>query len=129
MIWTISLFIVAIIIFYFLRDRDKMLNAQVDGHGGIKEKYSELIEWLLSDPNAKLVKVQRDHIQISNVMNSTSTHFFITENFNKVDIEWKAVLGAMGNHKKQWSFTQYTTNEDIILKVSTDIQKYSDFII
>ena len=57
MIWTISLFIVAIIIFYFLRDRDKMLNAQVDGHGGIKEKYSELIEWLLSDPNAKLVKI------------------------------------------------------------------------
>lgn len=124
MIWVIIVIIIGVIIFFFLRDRDKMLNSQVDGHGGMKQKYSQLIEWMLNDPKAKLVKVSRDHVQISCVMQSTATHFFITETFSGVEIDWKAHLGIMGNHKLTWKFPSSISDDDIILKIGTDLEDY-----
>lgn len=125
MIWIIVIIIIGIVIFFFLRDRDKMLDSQVDGHGGMKQKYSKLIEWMTSDPKAKIVKISRDHIQISCVMQTTATHFFITETFSGVEIEWKAILGMMGNHKMKWKFPSTISDEDIILKIGTDLEEYN----
>ena len=56
MIWVIIVATIGVIIFFFLRDRDKMLDSQVDNLGGIKEKYSEIIEWMTLEPKAKVVK-------------------------------------------------------------------------
>lgn len=55
---TFLILIAGVIIFYFLRvrDRDRMLVSNVDANGGMKIKYSELIGWLRSDPNAKITK-------------------------------------------------------------------------
>lgn len=125
MTWIIILLIVGVIIFFFLRDRDKMLDQQVDGQGGMKQKYGELIEWLTSEPNARIVKTTRDHIQISMVMQTTATHFFITETFNGVEVEWNARLGMMGDHKKKWKFPSTTSNEQMIERIGTDIDEYS----
>lgn len=125
MTWSIVLIIVGVIIFYFLRDRDKMLEQQVDEQGGMKQKYAELIEWLTDAPNARIVKTTRDHIQISNVMQTTATHFFITETFNGVEVEWNAKFGLMGDHKKEWKFPSTTSNEQMIEIIGTDIDEYS----
>jgi hypothetical protein len=124
MIWVIVIAIIGVVIFFFLRDRDKMLNSQVDGHGGMRQKYSQLISWMTSDPRSKVVKIKRDHIQISCVMQTTATHFFITETFNGVEIDWKAYLGMMGNHKLSWKFQSTISDEDIIIKIGSDLEEY-----
>lgn len=126
MTWIIILLIVGVIIFFFLRDRDKMLDKQVDNHGGMRQKYSLLIEWLTSDPNAKVVKVTREHVQISSIMQTTATYFFITETFAGVEIEWDARLGLMGNHKKKWNFPKNTPVENMIERIGTDLAEYND---
>jgi len=122
----ILLLIIGIIIFFFLRDRDKMLDSQVDGHGGMKQKYSILIQWLTNNPNARVVKATRDHVQISCVMQTTATYFFITETFGGVEIIWDARLGIMGNHKKKWDFSSTTSEEEIIVIIGLYIEEYND---
>ncbi len=124
MTWIIILIVVGGM-FFFLSDRDKMLKQQVDEQGGMKKKYAELIDWLTSDPNARIIKITRDHVHISMVMQTTATHFFITEIFNGVVVEWNAKLGLMGDHKKKWKFLSTTSNEQMIEIIGTDINEYS----
>ena len=128
MIWIIALTIIGVIIFFFLRDRDRMLDSQVDNLGGMLNKYSLLIKWLTSNPNAKIVKVTRDHIQISCIMQTTATYFYITETFNGVVIDWKATLGSMGNHNLNWKFT-VTTPQEKIIEMFSSKRKTSQFVV
>ncbi|WP_133256599.1 hypothetical protein [Flavobacterium tibetense] len=128
MTWIIIITIIGVIIYYFLKDRDKMLETQVDNFGGMKRKYSLLIEWLTSDPKARITKTTRDHIEISCIYPSSITKFLITENFNFVEIDWISNLGVMGNHKLNWKFPNNTHQESIIEKIGTDLQNYENSI-
>ena len=49
MAWTIVLLIIGVIIFYFLKDRNKMLENNVDQHGGMKQKYTHLIDYFINN--------------------------------------------------------------------------------
>ncbi|WP_415374591.1 hypothetical protein [Patiriisocius sp. Uisw_017] len=122
--WVFLIGIVGVVIFYFLKDRNKMLETTVDNEGGMRQKYRDLIGWLTDDPNAKVTKVTRDHVEVTNKMPTTTTTFFITENFDGVDIEWNAQLGAMGNHKQNWKFPKGTSEENMVIKIGTDLQSY-----
>lgn len=123
MIWIIVLVILAAIVFFFLRDRHKMIKRQVGVHGGMKKKYATLIDWLTNEPSAKVVKVTSDYVQINCIMKTTATYFFITETFGGVEIEWVARLGIMGNHKLKWYFSSNTTEIEIIQKLSDDLEE------
>lgn len=126
MIWIVVISIIGIIIYNFFKDRDKMLESQVDNFGGMNKKYSLLIEWLTSDPKAQITKNSRDHIEISCVYPSSITKFFITENFNTVEVEWVSNLGIMGNHKLDWKFPSNMNQEMIIEKIGTDLHNYEN---
>ena len=128
MTWIIILVIIGIVIFYFFKDRDKMLEKQVDDFGGMKNKYSLLIEWLTSDPNSHITKVTRDHVEISCIYPSSVTVFLITENFNSVEIDYSANLGVIGKHELNWQFPNNMNQESIIEKVGTDLHNYADKI-
>ena len=124
MSWLVILVIIGVIIFFFLRDRDKMLNIKVDSYGGMEKKYSQIVEWMTQEPGAKIVNITRDHIQTSYITQTTATYFFITETFNGVEIEWDARLGFSGNHKLKWKFQPNTNEEVIIVRIGTEIQDY-----
>jgi hypothetical protein len=103
-----------------------MLNNQVDNQGGMKQKYSEIINWLSTHQNAKISKIKRDYIEISCIMQTTATYFNILETFDGVEIEWIARLGMMGNHNLKWKFPSTTSEEEIIKKISFDLQEYEN---
>lgn len=124
MVWVLIIGIIGVVIYFFLKDRDKMLEASVDNKGGMRQKYSDLIGWLTDDPNAKITNVTRDHVTIVNRMPTTKTTFLITENFDGVDIEWYAELGSMGNHNKKWKFPKGTSEETMVIKIGTDLQNH-----
>jgi hypothetical protein len=105
MIWVVLIIgVVAFIAYSFFSDRSKMLQRQVDLRGGMAKKYEYLIKGLTDDPYSQVVKVTHDHIQIRAISQTSEVNYFITENFNKVEIEWVGRLGMMGTHKHKWSF-------------------------
>lgn len=105
MFWIILIIgIVAYIIYSFSRDRNKMLQRQVDMQGGMAKKYEYLIEKLTETPGAKVVQVTRDHIHIRAAGQTTATNFLITEGFNSVEIEWVGQMAMLGTHKHRWTF-------------------------
>lgn len=128
MTWLLIIAIFGVIIYFFLKDRDKMLENQVDNFGGMKEKYSLLVEWLTTDPKSNITKIKRDHIEISCIYPSSVTQFLITENFKYVEIDWTSDLGSMGNHKLNWQFPNNINQEIMIEKIATDLQNYENKI-
>jgi hypothetical protein len=124
MIWTTLIVgIVGYIIYNFFQDRDQMLQRQVDMNGGMAKKYEYLTERLASEPKAKVVKVTRDHIHIRSTGQSTATDFFITENFNSVEIEWIGQLSLLGTHKHKWTFVHNYPQE----KMLNEIEEYMEW--
>jgi hypothetical protein len=109
--------IVGFIIYNFLHDKDQMLKHQVDMRGGMAKKYEFLISKLTEGTTAKVVKVTRDHIHIRAVGNTTATNFFITENFNKTEIEWIGQLGMLGKHKHRWTFPHNFPQEKMLNEI------------
>jgi hypothetical protein len=109
--------IIGYVLYQFNRDRDQMLERQVDMNGGMSKKYEYLINRLTDDPKAKVVKVTRDHIHICAAGQTTTTNFLITETFNSVQIEWVAQLGALGNHNHKWTFQHNYPQENMIQEI------------
>lgn len=125
MILTI-LIILGVIIFFFLKDRDKSLENQVDFQGGIQNKYSLLIQYLSDHPYAKISKVTRDFVKIDCVMPTTSTTFEILQNFNNVEVLWNSDFGMMGKHKLKWTFPSSLPQNKMIEKISYDLNAYEN---
>lgn len=115
MFWTIFIIIiVGYIIFSFVRDREEMLQRQVDMRGGMTKKYEYLIGRLAEYPGARVIKVTRDHVHIRAEGQATATNFLISENFNKVEIEWVGQLAILGTHRHKWSFPHDFPQEKMI---------------
>jgi hypothetical protein len=124
MFWTILILgIIGYILYSFTKDRDQMLKRQVDMQGGMAKKYEYLIECMTHDPNAKVVKVTRDHIHIRATGQATATNFFITESFNLVEIEWVGQMSVLGTHKHKWSFAHNYPQE----KMVHEIEEYMEW--
>jgi hypothetical protein len=102
-------------LFYFFRDRDKMLSSKVDSYGGMRVKYKTIIEALLKDPQARVTKEERDMIIISLKSPNTMTSFVIIQNFYDVEIVWNADLAHLGKYHHKWVYNA-ATNQDLILK-------------
>lgn len=112
----VILIIFAISLFNFFKDRDKALSANVDSAGGMMQKYNKIVQALLSDPLAKIEKIERDQIIISLRTSNTFTTFFILDSFEDVEITWNADLGTLGKHKKTWTFKS-NSSQEIMLQV------------
>jgi hypothetical protein len=123
MLWIIIIGIIVFIIYKFLKERENMLKIQVDLHGGMAKKYEYIIEHMTNYPDAKVVKVTRDHIHILARGNSTATNYFITESFNSVEIEWVGQMAILGTHKHKWSFPHNYPQEKIV----EEIEEYMDW--
>lgn len=125
MILTIII-IFGVLIFFFLKDRDKSLENQVDFQGGIQNKYSLLVQFLSNHPNARIIKVTRDFVKIECVMTTTCTTFEILQNFNNVEVYWYSDFGMMGNHKLKWIFLSNMAQNKMIEKISDDLNEYEN---
>lgn len=103
----IFIFIALLIVFgmyKFFTDRDKMLDKQLTPHGGIINKYSLFIEYVMALPNAKIASSSRATVHIRSVYGLTLMDFYIDETFNCVVIDWRANLGHLGKHQKVFEF-------------------------
>jgi len=126
MIWVSIAILVTFFAIKFFRDRNRMLTTMETKHGGVSEKYSELIDWIIADSDAKVVNQSRDHVSIYLRLPSTSTLFLITETFSGATVEWRANYGILGEHKLKWNFSKNATNDEIKEKIGIDLSEYSE---
>ncbi len=121
MIW-ILLIGVAIFVFKAFMFRDKVLTQQVDAHGGMQNKYSELIKGILSgDERARIIRSSRDEIVIYVQGNyGVSTTFKIKEAPGTTHIFWECDWVQNGKHKNEFRFPD-TLSQNVML---SEIQIY-----
>jgi len=119
--WLVILIIGGFFLVSFFIEREKMLKTTVDKHGGLQNKYPELISWMTDHPNAKITKVTRQSIEIRCDLKITFTEFIILQEFNRIRISWEANLGVLGMHSNTWIFKPDDSEETIIEVIGTYI--------
>jgi len=122
--WKALLFIAVILIIIFLYDRYKQV-IKVGKEGGMKHKYRELIEFILSgDPRCKILHLTTDTVILGISNYGNSTLYTLIQTFGTITIVWKVKSRVYGNHKLEWSFDEYGDQEYMAEKISNDLEKY-----
>lgn len=70
----------------------------------MQQKYSILINNILAEPLAKIVKLTEDTVVIEAKYNYTFVRFTIIQSFGKVVIKLEQVSNILGNNSKTWEF-------------------------
>ena len=121
----IIVFIILVIIIKFFIDRDKMIERQVDVQGGMKRKYKSLIEDLSQHHIPEFCESKRDYLHFRFVFGSqTASNYYITEQFNSVNIEWLLQIGGPFENKKlSWTFPEGFEQNKMVDKIASDVEK------
>ena len=126
MFWIILIVIIGYLIYSLFSSKEK-IKQQVDAQGGMEEKYSILISYLLGDIGARITHLTRDNIQIEARTQGSISHFSILQSFDKILITWQAKT-PLGEFKENWQFPDNFNQHQMILKISSDIEfKFNNY--
>ncbi len=121
MIWVIIIAVLAWIIFSFTKDLNKEAE-KVKQQGGMREKYDELIEELLSqDPNCKIMHEDSTSIRVGCYNVSGNTYFDIVQTFGNVTIQFHIKNQVFGNHKLEWKFPENMNQQQMVQRINRDV--------
>lgn len=113
-----------ITIIRFARDSFKQSD-KVTKEGGMRKKYSVIVNWLLEDENARIVNETSTAIMIGKKGYSGSI-FDIVQTFDTVTIQCKLNNMVLGNHKLEWSFPEYGDQREMIKRIENDVSIYTN---
>jgi hypothetical protein len=124
MIWIIIIAVIVIIMSKFFYDRNQQATKIVK-EGGMKKKYSKLIDYLLSgDSRAKIYYESPSSITLGASSIGGTVLFILTQTFGKLTVQWKFDSPVLGNHKIEWDFPEYDDHEKMIERIANDLLKY-----
>lgn len=119
--WIILLVIIGIISFVLINffDAKKQQAIKIQQEGGMRKKYSYLVETFLKEnPNARVLQENYDLISLINSERGGSTVLALVQTFGKVTVQWK-FKGLLGEYKLEWTFKE-NENQEQMLKVMTN---------
>lgn len=111
MIYFIIAGLVIYLMYKFFSDRDKMLSKQLEPYGGIRNKYSILINYLMGAEKSKIETIRRDYICISCA--SGTMYWHIQETFGEVNIELKSPIIPSNKWEYRHNIPQQYIIQDI----------------
>lgn len=122
MIWFLA--IIAIIIFLFMSSK-KEETIRVAKQGGVKQKYGILINYILSShPQMEVQKLNTDSITLAVIESGVRTEFSIRHGFESVSVFWRHYSAGYGNHRLNWTFPEFQSQEEMINEIEGDIAAY-----
>ena len=128
MIWVFLIIIAVIILIKFFSDREKLMQ-NVATEGGMNEKYSTLIGYLMEAKQAKITKLTRENIQIFVSSGYINSHFSLLHTFRTLIVQWKA-NSPMGQFSEKWEFphslNQHQMAEKIFRDIEFNVKNYGD---
>lgn len=122
----IILIVVGIILFKFLTDLNKERN-KLDAQGGMKEKYSYLIDEILSGhPNCRILDEKKQTIIIGVSSMGGTTTFTLMQTFGSLSVTYEVNSPVYGKFKENWTFDENMSQERMFDKMIYEIAKINN---
>lgn len=115
--------IVIVVLFNFNSDRNAQTN-KIDREGGMRKKYSELIEHLCGS-KGEVLRQSGSSITIGASSIGGSTLFILTQTFGNLTVQWKVDSPVFGKHNLEWEFPEYENQVKMIQKIESDLMQYN----
>lgn len=128
MIWTILIAIIGFIITRFLLDRKKQ-NEKLIKEGGVRNKYSKLIELLEDNSKPTVFQSDLDTYLFGWITPNADSRFRIMQTFGSVTIKWQLVGRVVFetiNLSKEWKFQETAEQEKMAEIIAADIKEVMD---
>lgn len=116
--------IILFIIIKFLADKNKEVT-KVKRQGGMKEKYSLLINYFLDYPNARILECSSSQATIIVRDTFAITIFRIAHGFNDFTVFWEHQSTTFGEHKLYWKFPEYMNQTNVINVIENELNEYA----
>ena len=127
--WGFIITLVVLIILKFLYDTFKQ-SLKITSEGGVRIKYATLIEYFLSaHENSRVFQETNTFVSVGVSGMGGSQIFSIYPSYGNITITMQIKNNPiMGNLKKEWTFPEHMNQEDMIININMDIEKFmSDF--
>lgn len=123
--WGFIITIVVLIVIKFIYDTVKQ-SSKIAADGGIRKKYSTLVEHFLSShPNCRIIQEANTFVSVGVSGAGGSQVFSIYPSYGNVTIIMQIKNNPiMGNLKKEWTFPENMDQEDMIININKDIEKF-----
>ncbi|MCQ2296316.1 MAG: hypothetical protein MJZ45_02820 [Bacteroidales bacterium] len=104
-------------------------NIKVKNEGGIRTKYSKLINNFI-DPDSGMRIVEETDTYICIAMSNTSGQiaFHFQHTFGSINVTMKMNNIFLGKHKLEWDFPENMSQEAMITKIETETRQYMDSV-
>jgi hypothetical protein len=121
-IFILIIIIIALLLFIYNSQKQSI---QVSKEGGMRNKYSLLINFILEgDPRVRVIRETATSIDLGMVSAGGATSFFLTQTFGNITVQWKMRSPIFGEHEMEWEFHEYLNQEKMIEKINIDLEKY-----
>lgn len=120
--WILIVFIIGLFLIKFFTDTSMEKN-KVRQSGGIRKKYSRLIELLLQgDSRTEIFDEDELSIKLGLNVLGASSIFTITQNYGSLLVENDCKSNVYGNYKLKWHFKEEANQEKMYEKICLDIR-------
>ena len=124
--WIFIVAIIAIVIIIKTKSKSDEVVDHVASHGGMREKYSVLVERLLSShPNMTIITETRTFMDIGMNNPDGSSHFYfqqVSKNAIMIQYELKGDP-TMPDFKLDWTFNDSYNQEIMLLQIGADLER------
>ena len=124
--WIFIVAIIAIVIIVKTKSKSDEVVEHVASHGGMREKYSVLVErLLLSHPNMAVITETRTFMDIGMNNPDGSSHFYFQQVSNNAVMIQYELKGdpTMPDFKIEWTFNDSYDQKIMLLKIGSDLQQ------
>lgn len=119
----VLLILVGIVIVKFLIDRSTQ-SSKIVMEGGMKNKYHDLVQFLMKAPRTKIFNETSDSITFGLSNMGGTTLFILTQTFGNVTVQWKVDSPVFGKHKMEWDFKENADQKNMAETIENDLELY-----
>ena len=124
--WLIILIIAILIVGNAIYAKQEQ-KVKIEKEGGMYQKYSELINTLLSGhSNTKIERITGDSVTLEATSIGGSTTYILQQVGNRLAIKWIVNSPVFGKHHLDFMFHEYEDQSSILEKMANDIGKYHE---
>lgn len=124
----ILIIITSVLVAFFLIGRNSIksfTNKKISLNGGMLTVYKDLVDGLLEDPDARILRVDNNSINLGVSNIDGSTIFRIVQLYDNVTVAWKVTSQTYGNHTLRWEFPNGLNQNKMVSTITAHIEKYN----
>lgn len=122
--WVVILIIIIVVLVSFMA-KNKKQETYIAKQGGMKNKYKEIIEFILSqDKRASIINETGNSILLGLNSVGGQTTFQLVQTYGNLTVQWKMNSPMFGKHELEWTFNEFLDQDKMISKIENDLSKY-----